>query len=207
MTELVLRINNTMDDVLYVGNHSKFVDVEDEVDTFIFSNETDQVKDGMSPGEIDLNRAATTLNDSYAVDVSKYFILKSRVLKEAKLAGNQNFQHAFCCSISGATATEPILEAWDDNNINTILLPCLGAGNPNISWYKAVCTTNGAPGDPWVGTVSLGGSGSSNHLPLNDGVIPTEAIDLYFNFKIRIPAQVFLPSVYSPILLVTFCTN
>jgi len=211
MTSLIFRINNTVTDSNYVTAPGNFITVDEVLDRFIFSNGSTQVADGQSiPTEEDLNRAAVLLDALYQVIVPKYFLadaLPSNILKEIKLAGNQNKRYAFCCSFDGATATEPVLEAWDNNNINTILLTCLGSGTPNNSWFKAICTTGVLPGADWVGT-PLAGSGSSNHVLLNAGAgALTVAKDLYFNMKIIIPAGINTPEYYTPTLLVTYTTN
>lgn len=207
MTNLILRINNTINDVAYPTG--TWVNV-DSADKFIFSEETTEVADGktLNLDESVLNRAAVLIDPDDPVTVPKYFLadVATNLFKEIKLAGNQNKQYAFCCSFDGATATEPALEAWDDENLNTILLYCLGLENPDNSWFKTICTTDELPGArTWI---SLAGSNINNRLLLNSeaGAL-IAAKNLYFNLKIVIPAGLDNPGTFNPVLLITYTTN
>jgi hypothetical protein len=208
-TGFTFRINNTTNDATYVAQPSYYVTVDASNDYFIFSNGSIAVADGQPlPSETDLNRAGTQL-DIIEVIVSKYFLADTSVnlLKEIKLAGNQNKQHAYCFSFDGATASEPQLEAWDDDTLISYSIIPLGITNPNNSWFKAVCTTTNFPGDDWIGT-SLAGSGVGNIVLLNDGAGALSiAKDLYFNFKIVIPAGVTTPGAFTPVLNIAYLTN
>lgn len=210
MTHLILRINNSITDSSFVAAPGNFIDVDPVNDSFIFSAGSGAVADGQPlPSATDLNRAATQLSAIADVIVSKYLLsdASAALLKEIKLAGNQNKQFVFCASFDGATASEPILEAWDDTNLNSIALACLGAGVAANSWYKAVRTTSGLPGSNWAG-IHLAGSASGNHILLNGGVGALgAAVDLYFNFKIVIPAGTAIAALYQPVLLITYTTN
>ena len=210
MTNLILRINNTVTDSNYATAPGNYIAVDDTLDTFIFSNGSAQIADGQGiPSEEDLNRAAVLLDGVLEVIVPKYILkdVSGSILKEVKLAGNQNKRYVFAACFDGATATEPVLEAWDNNSINTYALACLGTGVPNNSWFKAKCTTDALPGVDWAGT-PLAGSGGSNHVLLNnDAGALTVAKDLYFNLKIIIPGGISTPSLYTPTLLITFTTN
>ena len=87
-------------------------------------------------------------------------------------------------SFDGATASEPVLECWDDDDLDSYDYTCLGAGTASSSWVKAVCTTTSSPGADWTGT-TMAGSGSGYYLELNDGNgALTEATDLYWQMKI-----------------------
>jgi hypothetical protein len=209
MTNLLLRINNSAVDNPYVTSPSNFITVAAD-DTFIFSAGSALVANGQPiPSQADLNRAATLLSPTLATIVAHYFLgdTSLNLLKEIYLAGNGNNRYAFCCSFDGATASEPQLEAWDDSDLDSYSLTCLGSGNPANSWYKAKCTTSLAPGATWTGT-PLGGSGASNIILLNDGAgALTVAKDLYFNFHVNIPAGVTTPGQYLPVLVVTYATN
>ena len=209
MTNLILRINNTVTDNNYATSPANFISVASD-DTFIFSAGSSTVANGQPiPAQADLNRAATLLSALVDTVVAHYFLGDTSVnlLKEIYLAGNGNYRHAFCCSFDGATASEPQLEAWDDSDLDSYSLTCLGSGNPANSWYKAKCTTTTSPGTTWAG-IPLGGSGASNIVLLNDGAgALTVAKDLYFNFHVKIPAGVTTPGQYLPVILITYCTN
>lgn len=210
MTNLILRINNTTSDLTYLGNEANWIAVDDVNDVFIFSQGGSGVADGsVIPSETLLNRYAVQLDPVNPVTVPKYFLadFSTGLLKEVKLAGNQNKRYVFAADFDGATATEPILEAWDNSGMTTILCSALGAGTPGLSWYKAVSTKNALPGVNWTG-ISLAGAGVSNILLLNAGVgALTGAATLYFNFKIVIPGGYLTPSLQTPVLTITYTTN
>jgi len=211
MTNLTLRINHSVTDSSYVSAPGNYIDVDESVDTLIFSaGSTGVVADNLLiPDPDDFNRAATILTPQTGCTVAHYFLsdVSTGYLREALLAGAQNKQYAFCCSFDGATTTEPQLEAWDDANLNTYADICLGAGTPSASWYHAVCTTLGIPGSTsWSGT-SLAGSAGANVLLLNSGSgYLTTSGDLYFNFRVDIPSGVSTPGSESPVLTITYTT-
>jgi hypothetical protein len=210
MTNLILKINNTItDSVIGIG----WIDVDPINDSLIFSTGSPAgqgVSDGDAlPSEALLNRYAVQLSNISPVTVPKYFLADNSVslLKEIKLAGNQNKQYVFGCSFDGPTATEPQLEAWDNEDMDSYADPSLGAGVPSVSWYKAIATSTVLPGANWTG-VSLAGNGASNIVLLNEGNgALTVADDLYFNFKIVIPAGYLTPAVHTPMLAIIYTTN
>ena len=209
-TSLTIRINNTINESSFVAQPSYYVSVDTLTDYFIFSGGSVLVADGQPvPLEADLNRAGVQLDPLNEVIVSKYLLadISANLLKEVKNAGNQTKRFAFCCSFGGATASEPQLEAWDDDDLDSYLIAPLGGGIPTISWFRAICTTTSTPLADWVG-IKLGGEDASNVVLLNDGVGPlTVATDLYFNFKIVIPTGVTTPGSYTPVLNITYLTN
>ena len=210
MAEATLIINNTTNDTEVVNLGTDWIEVDKYYDEFIFSQGGGAVADGQAiPSESLLNRYAVQLDDTDPVTVPKYFLsdFSANLLKEIKLAGNQNKRYVFAVSFDGATATEPILEAWDNPSMDSYLSPALGSGTPSASWYKAICTTAALPGVDWVGTV-LAGDGISNSLLLNNGSGALSGADiLYFNFKIVIPAGYLTPGLHTPILAVIYATN
>jgi hypothetical protein len=209
MTNLTFRVNKSSTDSSYAISPANFVDVA-SADTLIFSAGSDVVKNGEPiPSQADYNRAATLLDPLLETFIAHYFLadVSANLLREMFLAGCQNKQFTFCCSFDGATATEPLLEAWDNTDLNSYNLRCLGLSVANDSWFHAKCTTTNPPGSSWTG-VSLAGSNGSNIVYLNDGLgALTVAKDLYFNFYVKIPAGVSVPESYLPVLLITFDTN
>ena len=210
MTSAILYINNDTTELPIGSSGVTWRDVVPGYDTLIFSNGGSGVADGEDiPTDEELNRAATQLDDSDPVNVSKYFIadLSEDKLYQIKNAGNQDKQYAFGIAFDGATATEPQLEAWDNDSMDSYIDPCLGTGVPASSWYKAVCTTLGVPGADWTGT-PLAGLGASNILLLNNGNgALTGVTNLYFNFKIVIPGGYLTPAAHTPSLVITYTTN
>jgi hypothetical protein len=210
MANLILKINNSTVDSAGGGT---WINVDPSNDVFIFSQGSGAglgVSDGDAiPAESLLNRYAVVLDAVNPVTVPKYFLadFSANLLKEIKLAGNQNKQYVFDANFDGATATEPQLEAWDTISMTSAIAIALGNGTPNSSWYKAIATTSSLPGVNWVGT-PLGGSNSANILLLNEGTgALTAAKDLYFNFKIVIPGGYLTPGLHTPVLAIVFTTN
>jgi hypothetical protein len=210
MTNLSLLINNTTNDTVVANIGTDWITVDPDYDAFIFSQGGGTVADGgVIPSESLLNRYAVQLSATLPVIVPKYFLsdFSANLLKEVKLAGNQNKRYVFAASFDGATATEPILECWDSSGMSTILSPALGSGIPANSWYKAICTKTSLPGVDWVGT-PLAGDGISNIILLNNGSgALTVAGILYFNFKIVIPAGYITPALHTPIMAIIYATN
>jgi len=209
MTNLILRVNITSTDDSYANHPENYINLDDD-DYLIFSGGSDAVKDGEDlPTELELNRAATVVSAIDSVEVAKYFLAdySENLLREIINAGLVAKRYVFAASFDGATATEPTLEAWDDDDCDTYILTCLGAGTPNLSWYKAIVTTYSTPSAPWAG-VSLAGSGTSNVVYLNATNGPlTVATDLYFNFAVVIPAGVSTPEANTPCLAIVYATN
>lgn len=96
--------------------------------------------------------------------------------------GNSGGDTRYVCAawFSGATATIPYLEAYDDNTHVTWESKPLGDGTPANSCLKAVCTTNAVPGSAtWTGT-PLAGTDSKIAL---DAAPVSVAKYLYWNIK------------------------
>jgi len=213
MTNLSVLINHSLTDSPVGSSGVDWLTIDPNYDYLLFSQGSTPgagVSDGDAlPSESLKNRYAVTLDPINPVTVPKYFLadFSLNLLKEIMLAGNQNKRYVFACSFDGATATEPSLEAWDNQNLTSILSPALGGGVPSSSWYRGVVTTTGLPGTNWSGT-PLAGSGGSNLLLLNNGAgaLLTAGV-LYFNFKVVIPGGYLTPAVHTPILVVVYTTN
>ena len=140
------------------------------------------------------------------------------MLKEVPNLGNVDKQYALAFDFDGETASEPVLEAWDDDTYqscslsfslggNGLALDNGGVESPNDSWYKGICTTSGSPGADWEGT-PLGGSGLSNVVYLNDGNgALSSATTLYANLKVVIPANPDRSGAETPVLCVKWTSN
>ncbi len=213
-TEMDLMLNRSENDIAYADQETGedyYTTFESGIDKFYFSEgAVGSVADGEDiPEESELNRAATLLSATETKEVNKYFLgdVSANLLREIFLAGSGDYRYVFCCSFDGATASEPQLEAWDNSSLDSFISQALGLGVPANSWYKAICTTGGLPGDDWAGT-ALAGSGASNVVLLNDeaGAL-SGAGDLYFNFHILIPAGITVASIQTPVLCVAYTTN
>ncbi len=94
------------------------------------------------------------------------------------LGGNNRYVCA--AYFTGATATVPYLEAYDDNLHTTWSSAPLGNGVVSNSCFKAICTTNGAPGAAdWLGTPL---AGIDSRIALDTAAL-NEAKYLYWNMK------------------------
>jgi len=207
MTSATLYINNATSELpIGASGYVSWKEVASGYDTFIFSQGGLGVADGDDiPTTEELNRAGVQLDADDPVIVPKYFLadLSEDELFEVKNAGNQDKQYAFGISFDGATTTEPQLEAWDNDSLNSYVDPAIGGGVPASSWYKGVCTTNSSPGADWTG-IALAGASPSNIVLLNDGNgALSGADDLYFNFKIIIPGGYLVPASHNPVFVVT----
>lgn len=186
-----------------------WVEVNKSTDTFIFSNGSDVVKDGEPiPGSSYLNAAGIILSGVEQV-VPHYFLadFSDNLLKEIHNAGNQNKRYVFCFSFDGATASEPVLEMWDNTSLNTTNIYSLGAGTSSNSWFRGIVTTTVAPRNNWLG-YKLAGSVDTHFLWLNNqlGAL-TAAKNLYCNFKVVVPASFPNAAAEAPIMVVKYTGN
>jgi hypothetical protein len=201
-------INHTSDDNTRVVDASDFIQMDLANDKLIFSAGSVAVADGQdTPSTAELNEAATIIQAS-EVEIAHTFLLDvsdvGQELKEIFMANSGDNQYVFCLAFDGATATEPTLEAWDDDTHATANLNVLGLGTPANSMIKAVLTTSGSPGASWVGT-SIAGGVSPNVLLLNGGGGALGgATDVYFNLHIDVPASYSTAFIETPVLTVRY---
>lgn len=128
-------------------------------------------------------------------------------LREIFNAGNKNKRYVFCAAFDAATASEPILELWDDSTLQTIQDYSLGEGVANDSFYRGITTTSALPGAGWTGK-RLAGSSDNHFLFLNDGSgALSAATDLYFNLRCTIPANFSNAFSETPVWVVRYTTN
>ncbi len=174
----------------------------------IFSAGSTEVADGEPiPSQAQLISAGVVLTGAEQT-VGKYFLqdISASELKEIFLMGNQDKQHVMAFDFDDATASEPVLEIWDDSDMDSIDDTTLGAGTPSSSWWKGITTTTSSAGIHWTGK-RLAGSSDGHFLYLNNenGAL-TGADVLYCQLKIVIPASA-LNGGSSNIVLVTKWTS
>jgi len=207
-TEITIFVNTSTDDDSRAATPANFLEMDIDNDYFIFTAGSDTVADGESiPSETDLNSAGTMVSESSDVEVAKCFLadIDAAIIKEIPNYAD-NKQYSYCVAFDGATVSEPVLEMWDDSDMDTIVLNSLGAGTPSDSWWKGVVTTDALPGESWVG-YNLGGSSVNHFLWLNNGGggIPlTVAKDLYFNLKITIPSGTESSGLEQPVTVIKY---
>jgi hypothetical protein len=206
---LTVAINHSIDDLPYLSSGVDWIDVSIS-DTLIFSNGSSTVADGEPiPTESQLTQAGIVISPTLDIIVPHYFLLDSSasMLKEVFLAGNQNQRYVFCAYFDGETASEPVLELWDNTDLNTINDYSLGNGDATSSWWRGVVTTDGLPGADWVGS-KLAGSSIGHFLQLNNG---NDALSgakaLYFNLKVIVPANFQNSGLEKPVFVIKYTTN
>jgi hypothetical protein len=216
MTDLIFKVNTVDADIPFSTTPGDYLDVDLLLDYLIWTAGNTIVKDGMThePSQTELTNASPIISPSVDVMVALCLLMDYSApggiyTREVKGMGD-NAQYVFCFSFDGATATEPQLEAWDDDTMLTTNKNVLGAGTPANSMVTAVCTTSALPGSAWVGT-AIAGSGATRVVPLNDGIgalpvlISAETSqELYANIKIVIPANYSIPAIETFSLVVRF---
>jgi hypothetical protein len=201
-------VNVSTNDLPYSTNPGDYVEVNLTLDRFIFSYGSAAVADGQPiPSTQELNSAGVLITTS-DVEVPHFFLADASagVLKEIHNAGNQNKQHVFCVSFDDATNSEPILELWDNNDIDTIANYSLGAGVANNSFFRGIRTTGGLPGGGWTG-FRLAGSAVNHFLWLKNGTgagLDSGGEDLYFNLRITVPANYANAALETPVFAIKY---
>lgn len=188
------------------GNWIEFSEGNDQL---IFSAGSDVVADGEAlPSQSELISAGVVLTGSEII-LDDYFLAdaSANLLREIDLMGNQDTQYVLAFDFDAETASEPVLEFWDDSDLDSVDSTILGSGTPSQSFIKGVTTTNDSPGTNWTGS-ALAGSGSGNFLYLNDqdGAL-TGAATLYCNLKVVIPASQTTGFSANPVGVVKWLTN
>lgn len=193
MANLTVYANTGATDSPLNASGTEHTEIDPDNDVLIFSKGSDVVKDGEPiPSQSELVQAGVP-TDSVPFTVDKYFLsdASANLLREIDLMGNQDTRYVLSFDFDDLTASEPVLELWDDSNLNTIDGTTLGAGTPTASWWKGATTTDASSGVNWASTgTALAGSSDGHFLLLNDsnGALPS-AKTLYANLAIVIPAS------------------
>lgn len=207
-TNLSIHANISAIDNDRITSPANYVLMDLANDKLIWSAGSVAVADGQdTPTNIELDDAATIIQAT-DVEVDKLFLLDfSDVgveLKEINLAGSTDTRFVINFSFDGPTATEPTLEAYDDNTHTTANLLVLGNGTPANSMIRAVLTTAGLPGAGWLGT-PIAGAVLPNILELNGGAgALVGAAEIYVNIKALIPGNFPTPFSETPVLTTRF---
>jgi len=203
-TIVTVRCNTGNNDVAYPSG--EWVNMDLDNDKLIWTDGNVAVADGEdTPTDSELNESSPLVPDSSPYEIPKTFLLDfsevSAELKEIVLAGSGDNRYVFCFYFDGLTATEPTLEAWDDDSHITNDYECLGAGAGANSYIKVVRTTDGSPGAGWTGDPI---SGSSNKSQMNGGAGALGgATTIYYNIKVVIPVGA-TPASEQPVLAVRY---
>jgi len=209
MTNLIIALNTGIVDLEYGASGSEWEEFSVGNDYLLFSEGSADVIDGGSiPSSSKLTQASTILNGTSKI-VSKSFLadISEAQLKEIHLMGNTNAQYIMAFDFDDVTGTEPTLEIWDDDNLNTYNNLSLGGGIASNSWWRGITTTDNPSAVDWTG-VKLAGNGIGNILYLNNenGAL-SSAKTLYCNLKIVIPASVVVGGAETPVMVIKYTSN
>lgn len=178
--------------------------VDSDNDRIIISDGSDTVDDGEpSPGESALTSAGLVYTGAEQT-YDRYFLddVGSNELKEIFLMGSGNYRYVLAFDFDAETASEPVLEAWDDATMQTIDSVVLGSGVATASWIRGITTTDALPGVSWTGS-RLAGSADGHFLNLNDGNGALSVADtLYCQLKLVVPSTQISGVATTPILVV-----
>ena len=208
VTACEIFVNHTNTDATRVAQPANFVQMDLANDKLIFSAGSAAVADGQpTPSSAELNEAATIIQ-AVPVEVAHTFLLDvsdvGAELKEMFMANSGDHRYVICLAFDGATATEPTLEAWDDDTHVTANLNCLGLGTPADSMLKAVLTTAGSPGASWIGTPIAGGASPTILLLNGGGGALGGATDVYVNIHWDVPASFLTPFIENPVISIRY---
>ncbi len=209
MAALTVAINVSSMDIPYPSSGAVWVDLAPASDYLVFSAGSDVVADNLTiPTQSQLNQAGVVLNGSQQI-VDEYFLADVSVnkLKSIDLMGNTTGRYVMAFDFDDSTASEPVLELWDDANLNTVTGTTLGAGTPSNSWWRGITTTAGAPSADWTGS-TLAGASDGHYLLLNNGGGALSAAQtLYCNLKIVVPASAATGTNAQPKIAIKFASN
>lgn len=214
-------INYVDADVNYATTPADYIEMDLTNDYLIWTEGDDTVKDLMThePTADELNAAASIIDESTTKTVNLCLLFDyshdaGGAYYTHKVIGmGENKRYVFAASFDGSTASEPRLEAWDDDNHDSTDKHVLGAGTPANSMVKAICTTQSSPGAGWAGT-AIAGNGAGRYINLNAGNGALAALgsaetsqELYWNQKIVIPAAYATPAVEEFVTCVRYTYN
>jgi len=220
-TNLSVRVNYVDADVDYQTTPADYITMDLDNDYLIWTEGNATVKDLMTsePTPAELNEASTIIDNDDDKQVNKCLLMDyshnvgGAYYTHEVVGMGENKRYVYAFSFDGATASEPQLEAWDDENHNTYAKNVLGDGTPADSMVKAVCTTDALPGEDWAGT-PIAGDASARVIQLNAGNgalgdVPSGQTtqELYANLKIVIPQAYSIPFIETFVLTCRYTWN
>lgn len=210
MANLAIHVNVSASDQPLNTSGIEFIEFSSGNDIIIFTAGNASVADGADiPTQQELISAGIELTGAEII-ISNYLLQDtgSNILKSIDLMGDLDSRYVLAFDFDDATASEPVLEVWDDDNFNTITGTMLGAGTPSQSFIRGITTTDGSAGAAgWAGS-RLAGSASGNFLFLNNqnGAL-VAAETLYATLKVIIPASQTTGFSASPVFVCKFLSN
>ncbi|MFA5048514.1 MAG: hypothetical protein WC516_05835 [Patescibacteria group bacterium] len=205
---LTVYVNTGATDVEVGTSGSEWTSVDETADEIIFTNGGTGVTDGDPlPSETELNAAGLVLlTPRVEQTITKYFLADNDAneLKQINNMGAGNYRYVMAFSFNASTVSEPVLEVWDDSDLDSIDLVCLGAGTAASSWFRGITTTDALPGAGWTGS-RLAGSADGNFLWLNNQNGALAGADvLYCQLKIVIPSTQTASAALNPVMVVKY---
>lgn len=188
-----------------------WVEVDTDNDEIIISGGSDSVKDGeVIPSETQLNNAGLLLVQPRVEQTyDKYFLADSdaNLLKQIHNMGAGNYRYVIAIEFAGGgTVSEPTLELYDNEDLDSIDSVPLGSGVASSSWFRGITTTDGLPGASWTGS-RLAGSADGNFLWLNNENGALSGADtLYAQLKCIIPSTQIESGASVPVVAVKYAT-
>ena len=209
MTNLIIKINDTDADIPVGGTGAGYVDLDLDHDYIIWTSGSDDVKAGEAePTDEQLNEASTLIDESVETQVAYALLFDYSLGELVEIEGmGANKRYVFAFSFDADTATEPQLEAWDDEDHDSTDKHVLGGISGFDSMVKAVCTTGSLPGANWAktGGTHIDLAGINNIVKLNNengaiSVASGETEELYANIAIVIPIGYDYPAIETFVL-------
>jgi len=187
---LTIYVNTGSQDTELNSSGSSWVEIDTISDEIIFTKGNDTVKDGeLIPSSSQLSSAAPVIDGNEYV-FAKHFLsdVSAGIIKEITNMGGGNHRYVMAFDFSALTVSEPVLEIWDDVDLDSINSTILGAGTAASSWYRGITTTDALPGASWTGS-RLAGSSDGHFLFLNseNGAL-SGADTLYCQLRLVLPA-------------------
>lgn len=209
MANLDIWVNVSNTDSVLVTSGVNWILFSSGNDKIVFTAGSDEVADGEdAPTQQELISAGVRLTGSEII-LDDYLFLDASAneLFDIPLMGNLDKQYVLAFDFDDATASEPVLEVWDDINFLTATNTMLGGGSASQSFIRGITTTFNSPGTDWTGN-RLAGSGANNFLYLNDqnGAL-TGASILYCNLKVVVPASQTTGFSANPVFVVKYLSN
>lgn len=203
---LSVHINTDSQDLPLNTSAVDYTEFSEGNDKLIFTAGNSDVQDGQdSPSQQELISAGVILTGS-EIEIDTYLLddVGANQIKSINGMGNLDKRYVLAFDFDASTASEPVLEVWDDSSLDTIDTVVLGSGTASSSFVRGVTTTDASPGANWFSTADkLAGSGDGHFLYLNNqnGALTT-AKTLYANIGIVIPASQTNGASLTPVFVV-----
>ena len=207
-TALTIYANTGTQDTALGTSGVEFTEIDTINDEIIFTKGNATVIDGASiPSSAQLNSSAPRIT-GVELEFAKCFLsdASAGIIKEIHNLGSANKRYVLAFDFDGSTVSEPVLELWDDSDLDSVDSVILGSGTPSSSWYRGITTTDALPGVAWTGS-RLAGSSDGHYLNLNAGNGALSAAKtLYCQLRLVIPASQTDAGSNAPVIAVKFAT-